>query len=252
MPLKTLLTSIALAILLLTGGCATVQTGGAVHREAYADFLSQPGRLRPVPNASGALVWIDPDAELARYQRFLIEPIQIRLADDAAYKTVDPTELKALADYLQQAIAKTLGPTYQVVSKPGPGVLKLRIVITDLVPTKPAYSVIALMVPYATVIDLASGPVSGRPAGSTAYLGQTGIAGMLIDSQTQQVVAEYADNRIERKYVVDGSGSLTGVVTTGVGDYVKSYSTWAYARQAFDGWAGDLRRWLDEVHRRPG
>jgi len=250
MPLKTLLTPIALAALLLTVGCATPHGGGK--RAAYADFLSQPERLRPAPNASGALVWIDPGAELARYQRFLIEPIQVRLADDAAYKTVDPTELKALADYLQQAITKALGPTYQVVSKPGPGVLKLRIAITDLVPTKPAYSVAALVVPYATVADLASGPVAGRPAGSTAYLGRTGIAGMLIDAQNQQVVAEYADNRVGRKYVVDTSGGLTGAVTTGVGDYVKSYSTWAYARQAFDGWAGELRRWLDGVHRRPG
>jgi hypothetical protein len=191
------------------------------------------------------MVWVDPQLDLARYDRFLIDPIQVRLADDAAYKTVDPAQLKALTDDLRQAIGKALTPGYQVVAAPGPGVLRLRMAITDLVPTKPEYSVAALVVPYATVADVASGPAAGRPAGSTAYLGRTGIAAMFIDARTDQVVAEYADTRVGRKYVVDTSGGLTGAVTTGVGDYLKSYSTWAYARQAFDGWAADLRRWLD-------
>ena len=249
--MKISLTPIAVAALLLCGGCATTQTaGGGAQRPPYADFLSQPQRLRPAANGSGALVWVDPGVDLSHYQRFLVDPIQVRLAEDADYKTVDPAELKALTDYLQQAITKALAPTYQVVTKPGPGVLRLRIAITDLVPTKPEYSVAALVVPYATVVDLASGPVSGGQVGSMPYLGRTGIAGMLIDSRTQQVVAEYADTRVGRKYVVDTKDGLSGAVTTGVGAYVKSYSTWAYARQAFDGWAGDLRRWLDGVHGR--
>ncbi len=235
----------------LLGGCAgTPLTGGLARRPAYEDFLSQPQRLRPVDNASGALVWVDPGVDLARYQRFLIEPVQVRLAEDAAHKTVDPAELKALADYLREALVKALSPTYQVVKEPGPGVLRMRVAITDLVPTKTQYSVAALVVPYATVADIASGPATGAPAGSTAYLGRTGIAGMLIDAKTQQVVAEYADTRVGRKYVIDTSDGLKGAVTAGVGDYLRSYSTWAYARQAFDGWAADLRRWLDGVHAR--
>jgi hypothetical protein len=242
---------LAWSLLLLIGGCAsTPLTGGLARRPAYEDFLSQPQRLRPVANESGALVWVDPGVDLARYRIFLIEPIQVRLAEDAAHKTVDPAELKALADYLREALVKALTPTYKVVSQPGPGVLKMRVAITDLVPTKPQYSVAALVIPYATVADIASGPVSGAPAGSTAYLGRTGIAGMLIDARTQQVVAEYADTRVGRKYVLDTNDGLRGAVTAGVGNYLKSYSNWAYARQAFDGWAGDLRRWLDSIHGR--
>ncbi len=117
MPLKTLLTPLALAALLLTGGCATTPIAGA-QRPAYADFLSQPGRLRPVPNESGALVWIDPGADLTRYRRFLIEPIQVRLADDATYKTVDPTELKALADYLGAQVAADNAPGLVLKDRP--------------------------------------------------------------------------------------------------------------------------------------
>lgn len=251
--MKALIAPIILSSLLLTGGCTTnLTTGSGTQRPAYTEFLSQPGRLRPVPDGSGALAWVDTEADLKRYDKFLIEPIQVRLADDAGHKTVDPAQLKALTDYLNQAIAKALAPTYEVVNKPGPGVLRLRIALTDLVPTKPVYSVAALVVPYATVADLAAGAATGGSPGSPPYLGRTGIAAMLIDAQSQQVVAEYADTRIGRKYAVDTRGGITGTVKTGVGDYLKSYSTWAYARQAFDGWAAVLRRWLDRVQGRPG
>jgi hypothetical protein len=155
-----------------------------------------------------------------------------------------------LTDYFYKAIVKALQPTYKVVTKPGPGVLRIRIAITNLVPTQTEYSVAALVIPYATVVDLASGPAAGGPVGSTAYLGRTGIAGSLIEAQSNRVVAEYADNEAGRKYVVDTSRGLTDAVTDGVDNYIKAYSTWAYAKQAFDGWAADLRQWVDNVHGR--
>ena len=249
--MKAFITPIILTSLLLTGGCATDLTTGSGDQPAYAEFLSQPGRLRPAADGSGALAWVDPGADLSRYNQFLIEPIQVRLAEDAGHKTVDPGQLKTLTDYLKESVIKALTPTYQVVTQPGPGVLRIRIAITDLVPTKPAYSVAALVVPYATVVDLASGAAAGQSAGSPPYLGRTGIAAMLIDAQNQQVVAEYADTRIGRKYVVDPGKGFTGAIKAGMGNYVRSYTSWAYARQAFDGWAAVLRRWLDRVQQ-PG
>lgn len=249
-PYRTLLATSAISAAFLLGSCAAVGTAGSAAGPAYAAFLSHPERLKPVAEGDDALIWVDPSVDLATYDKFLIESIQVQLADDAAYKAVDPTELKAMTDYLFNAIAKALKPTYKVVSTPGPRVLRVRIAITNLVPTKPEYSVAALVIPYATVVDLASGPASDGPAGSTAYLGRTGIAGSLIESRTGRVVAEYADNEVGRKYVVDTSEGVTKAVTTGVTDYVAAYSTWAYAKQAFDGWAADFRKWVDGVHGR--
>jgi len=251
-PYRTLLTTAALSAAFLLGGCSTLGTTGNTAAPAYADFLRHPERLQPVTEGDDALIWVDPSIDLAKYDKFLIESIQVHLADDAAYKAVDPTKLKALADYLYNAIAKALKPSYKVVSEAGPGVLRVRIAITNLVPTKPEYSVAALVIPYATVADLASGPASGGPAGSTAYLGRTGIAGSLIESQTGRVVAEYADNEVGRKYVIDTSQGATSAVKTGVDHYLSSYSTWAYAKKAFDGWAADFRKWLDGVHGHSG
>jgi hypothetical protein len=239
------------SLTLLAAACATgpdsQQPSGPA---AYAAYLTYPDRLQPVPGDDGAYRWIDPSAKLARYNQIMLEPIRVQLASDADYKAIDPSELKTLTDYFQQSIVKALGNAYPVVAKPGPGVMRVKIVITNLVPTKPAMSVVTLVVPFAAVPDMASGVVTGGPAGSAPYLGRTGIAAQFIDSQTNQVIAEFADTQVGRKYVVDTSKGVGNAIDTGVSDYVKAYSTWAYAQKAFDGWAKQLRAWLDKNHGR--
>jgi hypothetical protein len=236
--------------LLLTACATNPDMSEQATPAAYAGFLSDPGRLQPVPGDSGAYQWADSATTLARYNKILLERIQVQLADNADYKAVDPAQLKALTDYFHQAIVTALGSAYPVVNQPGRGVLRVRITIVNLVPTKPEMSVVTAVVPFAAIPDLASGAASGGPMGSAPYLGRTGIAVQFIDSETSRVVAEYADTRVGRKYVVDTSQGVGNAVTTGVSDYAKSFSTWAYAQQAFDGWAQKFRARLDQVHGR--
>lgn len=240
-PLTTAILGLA-----LVAAAAPAAAGDEVASTGYQEVLSHPERLRPQPGGDGALIWVDPKADFQGYDALLIEHIRVRLADDAEHKDVDPTELKTLTDYLHDAIAKALAPTYRMAAKPGPGVLDARIWITELVPTKSEYSVATLVIPYATVLDLASGAASGREVGEAPYLGRTGIAGELVDPTSGQVIAAFADGEIGRKYVVDADQGIGDAVTKGVGDYLKSYSSWDYAKQAFDGWAQGLRRWLDD------
>lgn len=240
------------SLMLFLAACATRSdlNEQAPPPSAYARFLAHPDRLQPVPDDPGAYRWIDSSANLAQYQKILLERIQVQLAADADYQAIDPTDLKTLTDYFQQSIVKALGDAYPVVTQPGPGVLRVRITIVDLVPTKPEMSVVALVVPYATVADVASGAAAGGPVGSAPYLGRTGIAAQFIDGQTNRVIAEFADTQVGRKYVVDTSKGVGSAITTGVSDYAKAYSTWAYAQQAFDGWAQQFRARLDQAHGR--
>jgi hypothetical protein len=244
-----ILLSAALCAALALGGCAGTDPGGA-QAPPYAELLSQPQRLEPVTGQSGALAWQVPDAELQKYDRVLLERIQVRIADEAGHKTIDPADLKSLVDYFHRAIVKALGSAYPVVAKPGPGVLRVRIALYDLVPTQPLVSVGIFFTPYATIPDLLSGPATGEAAGAAPYLGRTGIAVQFTDGQTGRVVAEFTDDRFGKKYVIDTSQGAVAAATTGMADYVRSYSTWAYAQQAFDQWAARFRRRLDEIHGR--
>jgi hypothetical protein len=246
---KSFLTGLIVPAILLTA-CATgpEMSEQTPSPTAYAGILSYPDRLQPVPGDSGAYRWSESNAKLASFHQILLESIQVQLDSDADYKAIDPSQLKILTDYFHQSIVKALGNAYPVVTRPGPGVLRVRITIVDLVPTKPEMSVVTLLVPYATVADVASGVAAGGPTGSAPYLGRTGIAAQFIDSETNRVVAEYADTEVGRKYVVDTSQGVESAISTGVSDYLKAYSTWAYAQQAFDGWAQQFRARLDQIH----
>ena len=246
MTLKLSNATTALALALLIGGATGAHAGDNVSSTAYREVLSDPSRLTPQSGGDGALIWVDPKADFAAYNAILIDHIHVRLADDAD-KDIDPTALKTLTDYLHTAIVEALTPAYQIATKPGPGVLTARIWITELIPTKTEYSVATLIIPYATVLDLASGAASGESLGQAPYLGRTGIAGELVDSQTGQVVAAYADGEVGTKYVIDTKDGIGDAVSKGFGNYLKAYSTWDYAKQAFASWAQGLRNWLNST-----
>ena len=138
----------------------------------------------------------------------MLDRIRVWYKDDADYKGIDPTELKALTDYFQNALVKALGPTYPVVTQPGPDVLRMRVAITDLIPTKPEMSVVTLVVPYATVADVAA----GGGTGSTPYLGQTAIEAEFLDSRSNEVLAAYVDRQVGKKYNIDVSEGVGSAV----------------------------------------
>lgn len=106
------------------------------------------------------------------------------------------------------------------------------------------------MIPYATIADLGSGAASGRDAGSTTYVGETGIEAEFLDSQSNLVVAQYVDNDVGKKYVVDLSEGVGSAISTGFSQYSKAYTSWGYAQQAFDTWAKLFRQRFDELRSR--
>ena len=104
----------------------------------------------------------------------------------------------------------------QVVSQPGPGVVVLRIALTDLVPT---------------------GVASGRPAVSTPYMGETGMEMQFRDGASGAVLGGCRDTEIRRKYAADANTSVAGAAQTRAGGYLNSFQSWSYARNAFDKWS---------------
>jgi hypothetical protein len=240
------------AVCLVLSACSSTSSKpggpGMSDNAQYSGFLADYSKLQPVTGSSSAKSWRDPAANFASYDKILLERIRVSLKADNAEETVDPTQLKALVDYFHEALVRELSDAYPIVSEPGPGVLRVRIAITNLVPTKPEMSVIALVVPYATIADLASGVADGHEAGSPAYVGSTGIEAEFLDSQTSRVIGEYVDDQIGRKYVVDTSGGIENAITTGFSQYSKAYTSWGYAKEAFDTWAKLLRTRLDQLH----
>lgn len=229
-----LLVCTAFLLALMMAGCASKKSA----EYQRSGFLSDYSMLTDDPEGTDADIYLKPGVDFSKYNRVLIDRVKVFIKDDADYKGIDPTELKALTDYFHEAFVRELGDAYPVVTEPGPDVLRLRLAITELVPTKPEMSVVTLVVPYATVADLAAGGASGK----SPYLGYAAIEGELIDSVSNEQLGAYVERKLAKKY------NVTGGAKKYVDSYVGSYSTWAYVKDAFDYWAKKLRMRMDEWH----
>jgi len=207
-------------------------------RLTRSGFLSDYGRLKPTSWGGGLECWRETHFDARRFDKVLISRIQVTLAPKPGEASaVDPADLKTLTDYFHDALANALKPQMAVADRAGPGVVVMRIALTRLVPTGVAESVAGTLVPYGYVVEAGSGVATGRPAGSTPYLGETGIEMQFRDGATGAVIGECRDTEIGRKYAADANAGATGALQTWASGYLNSFEQWSYAKDAFDKWA---------------
>jgi hypothetical protein len=252
------LTALGLAALALLVGCASPGGGSAAAgadvtasdtaRLTRSGFLSDYARLKRAPVGDGAECWRAADVDLRKYDKVMISRIVVSLKPSAGgEQTVDPSDLKTLTDYFHASLAKSLSPQMQVVDKAGPGVVVIRIALTDLVPTGVTRSIAGTLIPYGFVAEAGSGVATGRPAGSTPYLGETGVEIQFRDGASGAILGECRDTQIGRKYAADINASATGAAETWVSGYLNSFQSWAYAKDAFDKWSGLIAKRFAEL-----
>jgi len=226
---------------------SSASTAGTVASEATSanvarvGFLTNYARLQPMPDGGGMLCWRQPGVNWRGYDKVMIERIQVAFRP-GSQNTVDPSDLKMLVDYFHADLVKALTGQVQLVNAPGPGVLRVRIALTNLVPTNTIASLAGTAAPYGFVAEIGSGAATGRPVGSTPYLGQTGMEAQFRDGATGNVIAECADTEIGLKYAADLNAGATGVAESWVSGYLDSFSQWTYAKNAFDKWSADFAR----------
>jgi hypothetical protein len=256
--LRSSLTALGLAALALLVGCASPGGGSAAAgadvtasdtaRLTRSGFLSDYARLKRAPVGDGAECWRAADVDLRKYDKVMISRIVVSLKPSAGgEQTVDPSDLKTLTDYFHASLAKSLSPQMQVVDKAGPGVVVIRIALTDLVPTGVTRSIAGTLIPYGFVAEAGSGVATGRPAGSTPYLGETGVEIQFRDGASGAILGECRDTQIGRKYAADINASATGAAETWVSGYLNSFQSWAYAKDAFDKWSGLIAKRFAEL-----
>ncbi len=217
-------------------GSGTGVTASDPTRFTKSGFLSDYGRLKPVAWAEGIQCWRAADADMKRYDKVLITRMEVTLKPGQA-QGIDPTDLKTLTDYFHASLVRELKPQMAVVDKPGHGVIVIRIALTNLVPTSVTRSVSGTLIPYGFVAEAGSGVATGRPAGSTPYLGETGMEMQFLDGGSKAIVAECRDTEIGRKYAADMDAGAVGAAQTWASGYVNSFQSWSYAKNAFDKWS---------------
>ncbi len=108
----------------------------AVHASdaAQSGFLSDYDNLKPNPKYPGSSDWINPDAQLNKYNAIIVDPAKIRLSKGliANGARPDPELLNEVLNYLHSALEREFSKNLKIVKKPGDDVIHYRAAITGI------------------------------------------------------------------------------------------------------------------------
>jgi hypothetical protein len=155
-----------------------------------SDFIMSPApEMQPIPEMEGAWFWNKPGVEFEKYDKILLDDIEIFLAADSKYTGINASQMKALTDSMRAVMIEALEPDYPVVSKTGPGVLVARIAITNVYLGKPKHR----LGQYTPIGLLASGikKIAGKPKNFS--IKNASVEAQMIDLEIGELIAVRTD-----------------------------------------------------------
>ena len=120
------------ALRIAASALLTIGALGASAQPVESKFIEGLPALEPSPLVPGAYAWMKGGVDFGSYDKIMLDRVQFVYADDSQSKAIDPAQLAAIGTALLVAIRNAMEPQYPVVDKEGPGVLRLRIGITEV------------------------------------------------------------------------------------------------------------------------
>ena len=197
---SSLVSSLVLPALILFGGCAAdykVAPSGFLAEETYASL--DDGEFQ-----DHLVTWSNEAVDVEDYRAFLVDPIELRIDDDADARDMTVQKKTELAEYFHGQVVDFLGADHAIVEAAGPDVLRVRIAVTDV-----RKAVVALNIHPATSI-------------AGFGLGAAAMEAEVTDSMTGDIVFAMMGGR---------RGSPFGL---------EKLDPWGHAKEAMDLWAEHL------------
>jgi hypothetical protein len=201
----------------LLAGCASTtpptQTG----------FLGDYSQLKPAPDREGVMLYVDQSADLRPYTKLYFDPVQVLASAGPEQPPLPPDVLQRIGGQFQASLQHELQPAYQVVSAPGPDVLRVRSAITGIQAVKPEPGAIDFL-PIKAIYN-----VGREAAGAGPRVAEMQAEIEVLDPSGKRVVAATATRR--------GDQQLPQ------GDRI----TWEALPPITDYWAKNVRTRLDQL-----
>jgi hypothetical protein len=198
--------SAVLFILALTAGCQSAPSssgsGSAGKPDAataqkdntkFSSFLGDYSQLKPASDREGVLLFIDRSADYRPYTKVMFDPVQVHVTPNPEHKDVPRDDLARMGDGLLQSFKQALEPEYQVVTKPGPDVLRVRTAITGIQPAKPSAGVIDYL-PIKAVFN-----IGREAAGAGPRVAEMSAEMEILDPSGKRVAAATATRKGDQR-----------------------------------------------------
>jgi hypothetical protein len=183
---------ILLSIVLLFCGCSSNQSKRARHVKE-SGFLGDYSKLRPGGEKEALLVYKNPDAIWAAYDKILLDPVAYYGGSDSYPQGVTRTDLQELVNRFYYIIYKNLAEDYQMVRQPGPGTLRLRVALTSVGESSATVDTVATVAPFiVNPLRNAAGAISGE----SPFVGEASMEAEITDALSQEVLLAGVDRRV--------------------------------------------------------
>jgi len=212
-----------LVLALALSSCATTRQP----RQApeLSGFLGDYSQLQEGKGDQAALVYIDPAVDFSKYDAVIIDSVTFWTEGSEGSKGVSAEEQQALTDYTYEALHRELGKVLKIVTSPGPGVMRLRVALTEAKGARVASKTVTAVIPQLRLIAT----LGGMAADVAVTVGTASMEMEATDSLTNRRLAAAADERW-------GTKTLRG-----------GLKKWSDAKNAIDYWAERVRTRIQEV-----
>ena len=215
--MKRTATGALIVMLALLGACKSTP------ENTQTGFLGDYSQLQPAPDREGVMLYVDRSFDFRPYTKLMFDPVQVQVTPGPDQAQLPPDVLQRISGQFMQSLQANLAPAYQIVSQPGPDVLRVRTAITNVEAVKPGAGAVDYL-PIKALYNVGreaagAGPRVAEMKGEVEVLGPGG----------QRVMAATATRR--------GDDKLPQGETI----------TWESLQPITDYWAKNFRARLDEV-----
>jgi hypothetical protein len=214
------ISAISVGLLLLTAmSCAATTQTRSVESSG---FLKDTSQLKEGGDDEALLVYFNPTADWTRYDKILLEPVTVWRNENFDPDDISKEDLQRLVDALYIAVKDQLAKDYQMVDRSGPGVLRMRVAITEAEDSWVVLDTVTNVLPIGIGINLATKGITG----TSAMVGEAAIEAEILDSLTNERLAALIDKRAGTKSFQD------------------KFDNWGDINEAFIYWAERARKKL--------
>jgi len=223
-PVRGSWTYVATSILLTLAVTACAPSRQPRGEVAESGFLRDYSQLQPGKPGQAKLVYINPDVDWSRYTAAKFESVTVWPGQDGRLASLSPEDRQMLADRLYMALYDALSKEIKMVDLPGPGVMEVRVALTEAKPTNVVLNAAATIVPQLRVAST----LLGLAANTALTVGSATIEGDVRDSLTYERLAAFVDERVGQRSV-------------------QAFGTWSQVQAAFDHWGQQFAERLAQL-----
>ena len=172
--------------------CVTEGEQQQATKVVKTSFLRNYDELQAGKEGQALMRYRDPSVDFSKYDKIKLDPVTVWTNERSNLATLPADEIQSLVDYLGAALRDRLSKDYQLVDRPGPGVMRLRVAITEADGSPAVAGTVSGDGPLAHLIQGSRKLATG----TTTFVDRAGVEAELLDSLTEQRLAAAIDRRV--------------------------------------------------------